>query len=85
MKKDKLIEHIELILWEDWNPIHISQSDSDNEYSSYSKSIYKKLINGTDQKGLSALLLKFEKTSLGLDGNAMRCERVSKKILELTK
>lgn len=83
MNKKVLIEKIDIILYEDWDPIGIYTPNFLNEYSGYVPTIYKKMISGGDKKGLSDLLLKFEVSSMGLSGNRDRCDLVASKILKL--
>ncbi|MFY0604442.1 MAG: hypothetical protein JXQ93_10855 [Flavobacteriaceae bacterium] len=82
MKKDLIYKAINEILLKEWDPIGLNSFPKD-EYSGYVPTIYKKMKNGTNLKGLSDLLLKIESTSLGVVEDVQRCDIAAEKLLKI--
>ncbi|MEW7291952.1 hypothetical protein [Aquimarina sp. 2304DJ70-9] len=83
MEKEQLYKQIDTILWRDWDPIGINNIAPDDEYRGYVPSVYNILVGGTNVKGLSDLLFKFETTTIGMPGNREKCDMVAEKLLKL--
>ena len=65
MRKTKLWEQVDRILWEDWDPIGINDSGPKDEYSGYVPSVIKLLNQDADEKKIAKLLLEHANINMG--------------------
>lgn len=83
-KKEMLYKNIEEILWKNWNPIGIDNSeDYDEEYKNYAHHIFKLKNDGADKHKISKYLYDLETINIGLAGNKNRCDEIAQIILNL--
>lgn len=68
-KELEIYEHVDDVLFYEWDPIGISDDPSSprNEYSSYLPTIYSKLSQTIDPKELSDYLIEIEKDRMGFE------------------
>lgn len=83
-------EHLQLwkavqkILWEDWDPIGVNNSDGgpDDEYNGYVPKIYQLKVEGATEGAIMEQLLRDEE-HMGLTANYNRCKEIAKKIIDI--
>lgn len=78
-----LYEAIDLILWNDWDPIGINDIAPRDEYQSYTPTIFKLKTNGADSETIAKTLHKIETETIGVLGNINHCRQVADKIINL--
>jgi hypothetical protein len=78
-----LYEAIDLILWNDWDPIGINDIAPRDEYQSYTPTIFKLKSSGADSETIAMTLHKIETETIGVLGNIDRCRQVAAKIINL--
>lgn len=84
-KNSALFDAIDTILWEDWDPIGINDSNQvKDEYRGYVPHLLKLKLEGADKTKITRHLTHIETVNIGLSGNPVRCELVAKKIIELS-
>jgi hypothetical protein len=72
-KESALYKRIDEIVWHEWDPIGVNDSEvSRDEYYSYLPSLYKKLIEDADVKGITNYLNHIETVNIGLSGNPQK-------------
>ena len=83
MKKSKLWEQVDRILWEDWDPIGINDSGPEDEYSGYVPSIINLLNKDADEKKIAKLL--YEHANVNMGGSTILEDhlKVAKKLKQL--
>ncbi|SIQ07478.1 hypothetical protein [Maribacter ulvicola] len=84
MRKSKLWEQVDRILWEDWDPIGINYSGHENEYSGYVPSVIKLLKQDADVQKIAELLLEHANITMGVPTSLEEHLMVAKKIKQLT-
>lgn len=77
-----LYETIDLILWQDWDPIGINDIAPRDEYQSYTPTIFELRTNGTDRETIAKTLHEIETVTIGVVGNIEHCRKVADKILK---
>ena len=77
-----LYETIDLILWQDWDPIGINDIAPRDEYQSYTPTIFKLKTNGADKETIAKTLHEIETGTIGVVGNIEHCRKVADKILK---
>lgn len=83
-KKEILYWEIDRVLWEEWDPIGVNNSENiKDEYRTYVNTLHHKLLVGEDYKNVSEHLYKLETLSMGCEGNMERCAQVAKLLLGL--
>ena len=84
VKESPLYKHIDEILWNDWDPIGVNDTEAArDEYHSYIPSLYEKLIKGCDVKGLSTYLDHIETVNIGLEGNHQKNIEIAEKLINI--
>lgn len=83
MKKAKLWENVDKILWEDWDPIGINDCGPKDEYSGYVPSIIKLLDEGADEHKIAKLLFHHANLNMGVSTIIEDHFKVAKKLKQL--
>lgn len=86
LKKEEptnLYEAIDLILWNDWDPIGINDIAPRDEYQGYTPAIFKLKTNGADTETIAKKLHEIETVTIGVMGNIDHCRQVADKIINL--
>jgi len=84
MKNAALFEQIDQILWNDWDPIGVSDSsEATDEYRGYVPHLVKLKLEGADVIKIANHLHHVERVNIGLSGNKTRCEEIARKINDL--
>ena len=78
-----LYEAIDLILWNDWDPIGINDIAPRDEYQGYTPTIFNLKISGADTETIAKKLHEIETVTIGVLGNIERCHQIADKILAL--
>ncbi len=78
-----LYEAIDLILWNDWDPIGINDIAPREEYQGYTPSIFQLKKNGADKETIAKTLHEIETVTIGVVGNIEHCQQVAEKIISL--
>lgn len=78
-----LYESIDLILWNNWDPIGINDIAPRDEYQSYTPTILKLKTSGADIDTIAKTLHKIETETIGVLGNIDHCRQVADKIFNL--
>ncbi len=78
-----LYEAIDLILWNDWDPIGINDIAPRDEYQGYTLTIFKLKTNGADSETIAMTLHNIETETIGVVGNFDRCRQVADKVIKL--
>ena len=78
-----LYESIDLILWNDWDPIGINDIAPRDEYQSYTPTIFKLKTSGVDSETIAKTLHKIETETIGVLGDIDHCRQVAVKIFNL--
>ena len=78
-----LYEAIDLILWNDWDPIGINDIAPRDEYQRYTPTIFKLKTSGVDKETIAKTLHQIETISIGVLGNLEHCRQVADKIINL--
>ncbi|NDV67329.1 hypothetical protein D0T66_00245 [Dysgonomonas sp. 25] len=80
----QLYEKIDRILWYNWDPIGVNNTESiRDEYSSYVPYIVKLKMEGADAIKIANHLYQLETTSMGMGGCMERCKEIACKIVAL--
>jgi len=66
MKRKKLEDRVNQILWQDWNPIGIKEDEAADEYKNYVSSIVKLLEENASIKKISKSLFHHANVNMGL-------------------
>jgi hypothetical protein len=78
-----LYEAIDLILWNDWDPIGINDIAPRDEYQSYTPTMFKLKTSGADRETIAKMLHQIETVTIGVLGNIDHCRQVADKIINL--
>lgn len=78
-----LYEAIDLILWNDWDPIGINDIAPRDEYQGYTPTIFKLKTSGADKETIAKTLHEIETVTIGVMGNIDHCRQVADKIINL--
>ncbi len=78
-----LYEAIDLILWNDWDPIGINNIAPRDEYKSYTPTIFKLKTEGANKETIAKVLHEIETEIIGVDGDTNNCNIVADKIINL--
>ncbi len=82
--KKALSEAVDLILWEQWDPIGINDNPvARGEYRGYVSSVVQLLQNGADVFKLSEHLHSLERASMGIETNPDHRKAVAQKLLNV--
>lgn len=78
-----LYEAIDLILWNDWDPIGVNDIAPRDEYQSYTPTIFKLKTSGSDKETIAKTLHEIETVTIGVMGDIEHCRQVADKIINL--
>jgi hypothetical protein len=78
-----LYEAVDLILWNDWDPIGINDIAPRDEYQSYTQTIFKLKTSGADRETIAMTLHEIETVTIGVVGDIDHCRQVADKIINL--
>jgi len=78
-----LYEAVDLILWNDWDPIGINDIAPRDEYQGYTPTIFKLKTSGADSETIAKTLHEIETVTIGVVGNIDHCRKVAEKIFNL--
>lgn len=81
-KQKQLYNRIDEILWNDWDPIGINDTEISDEYQGYIPHIFSLVTQNADKIKIAEHLYRLETIDLGLSGNNKRCEEIAKKIID---
>ena len=81
-KQKQLYNRIDEILWNDWDPIGINDTEIRDEYQGYISHIFSLVTQNADKIKIAEHLYRLETIDLGLSGNNKRCEEIAKKIID---
>ena len=85
-KDEKLWLLVDEILWNDWDPIGVNDSEqARNEYHSYISTIVRLIMSNSDGSNLAKHLHQLRSVSIGLSENFEVDQRVSHKLIEESK
>jgi hypothetical protein len=76
-----LYEAIDLILWNDWDPIGINDIAPRDEYKSYTLIVFKLKTSGADRETIARTLHEIETVTIGVVGDFDHCRKVADKII----
>jgi len=76
-------EAIDLILWNDWDPIGINDIAPRDEYQSYTPIIFKLKSKGAERETIAKTLHEIETVTIGVIGDIEHCRQVADKIINL--
>lgn len=79
-KNLQFYETIDRILWENWDPIGINDSNARDEYYGYLPKVYRLSLE-EDQKGILEYLLFVERERMGMKGDEEHCEKVASLVM----
>lgn len=83
-KKATLFVQIDRILWNDWDPIGVNDSDlATDEYRGYVPHLVKLKLEGADKIKIADHLHHVETVNIGLSGNKDHCKEIAQKIIDL--
>lgn len=77
-----LYQAVDLILWNDWDPIGINDIAPRDEYQSYTPTIFKLKTSGADKETIAKTLHEIETVTIGILGDIEHCRKVADKILK---
>lgn len=81
--KAALFEAVELVLWNDWDPIGVNDIPAARgEYSSYVPSVVRLLEDGADVLKLSEHLHSIERVSMGISTYSDHRKGVAQKLVD---
>lgn len=81
---ERLAEKVNVILWEDWDPIGVNDiSEARDEYSSYVPLLVRLLQEGADAISIAKHLETIEKLSMGVESWPDRRKCAAEKIVAL--
>jgi len=83
MRKKKLWESVDRILWKDWDPIGINDAGPKDEYSGYVSSVIKLLNQDADEHKIAKLLLEHANINMGGSTILEDHLKVAKKLKQL--
>ncbi len=78
-----LYEAIDLILWNDWDPIGINDIAPRDEYQGYTPTIFRLKTSGADKEAIAKTLHEIETVTIGVVGDIEHCRQVAVKIISL--
>jgi hypothetical protein len=78
-----LYEAVDLLLWNEWDPIGINDIAPRDEYQSYTPTIYRLKTSGADKETIAKTLHQIETETIGVEGSIENCRRVADKIISL--
>ena len=78
----KLYKAIDEILWNDWDPIGINESNNRDEYYSYIPAIYELVMSGSNKELIAEKLSYYETVEMGALGSKEKCLIVARKIID---
>ncbi|MBF0694886.1 MAG: hypothetical protein IR153_07510 [Flavobacterium sp.] len=78
-----LYEAVDLILWNDWDPIGVNDIAPRDEYQSYTPTIFKLKTCGADRETIAKTLHEIETVTIGVAGDIDHCRQVADKIINL--
>ena len=78
-----LFEAVDLILWNNWDPIGINDIAPRDEYQSYTPIIFKLKTSGADREIIAKTLHEIETVTIGVVGDIDHCRQVADKIINL--
>jgi len=81
-EQKKLYKLIDEILWNDWDPIGINDTEeARDEYQSYTPQIFSLRINNSGIETIAQHLYNIEAERMGLLGGLQKCRQVAEKII----
>jgi len=79
-----LYKQIDEILWTDWDPIGINDSEqARDEYYGYLPHVWRFKLQGSDVETIAQYLFEIETDRMGLNGDIEHCRKVANKIINL--
>ena len=85
-KDEKLWLLVDEILWNDWDPIGVNDSEqARNEYHSYISTIVRLIMSNSDGSNLAKHLHQLRSVSIGLSENFEVDQRVAQKLIKESK
>lgn len=84
MRKTKLWEQVDRILWGNWDPIGNNDSGPKKEYSGYEPSVIKFLNQDTDEHKIAKFLLVHANINMGGSTRLEKYLKITKKLKQLT-
>ena len=82
-KQRELIDAVDSILWNDWDPIGINDCGPDDEYRGFVPVIVKLLMRNADADEIANQLHLFAYENMGLDSTPEANMDIAKKLLTL--
>ncbi|MBB4034364.1 hypothetical protein GGR21_000249 [Dysgonomonas hofstadii] len=80
----KIYDAIDLILWEDWDPIGINDNENiRDEYQGYTPLIFRLKMQGADEVKISKYLFELAWENMGMTSDMEHCRFVAHKIFEI--
>jgi hypothetical protein len=83
--QNQLYKFIDILLWEEWDPIGVNDSAPRDEYQSYTAQLFSLAIKGATIDEIAHTLLRIERERIGLEGDDQNCKSVAEKIVLATK
>ena len=81
-KQLELYKRIDEILWRDWDPIGVSDSEAArDEYHSYLPKVFRMALEDASQQEIAKYLFLNETKSMGMDGDMQRCLNIATLVL----
>ncbi len=78
----QLYTKVDVILWNEWDPIGVNDIAPRDEYQSYVPEIYKMLVDNKTEKEIAERLNDIAINTMGLLGNLEHCKIVAKRLIE---
>jgi len=78
-----LYEAIDLILWNEWDPIGINDIAPRDEYQGYTPTIFQLKTKGADKETIAKTLHEIETVTIGVVGSIEHCRQIADKIINL--
>lgn len=84
-QQNQLYEFIDNLLWEEWDPIGISDVAPRDEYQAYTPELFSLAIKGAKIDEIAHNLSRIEWEMMGLASNDEKCKEIAEKIVTATK
>lgn len=78
--QNQLYEFIDVLLWEEWDPIGVNDIAPRDEYQSYTPQLFSLAIKGATIDEIAHELSRIEWEMMGLAGNNQKCKEIAEKI-----
>lgn len=80
-EQKKIYKAIDDILYNDWDPIGITNLEPGNEYQNYTSTIFSLFIGGADIDTIAKKLYEIETSTIGVRGSIDHCRKIGGKIV----